>query len=136
MVIANGKKVDITEFISTVSVHNAPYQNNRLMLMLPTDKDIIFHRVDYDISDMKECEDYRHCPYCGEQEIGLENAPFNPGVQYFKRYEVNGKKYPFEANLIGYSDEFANTHYGVTNEWNEIHCCHKCKRAYYTIHQH
>lgn len=98
--------------------------------------DIVHIHEDVDTSNMEECCDYEHCPYCGNLEDGIENAPFKSKAEYERRYVVNGKSYPFEANLISYSDEFAAKHYGVNMEWNEIHCCSYCKKEYYTVHQH
>lgn len=98
--------------------------------------DIVYIREDVDISSMKECTDYQHCPYCGKCESGLECAPFHNKAEYERRYVVNGKAYPFEANAMFFTDDFASKHYGVTIEWNEIHCCDECIREYYTVHQH
>lgn len=109
------------------------------------------------ISKMKKDETYRTCPYCGEEEppipgyeqACLELEQYEQSPEYFIKqaelfkdipidewYEVNGKKYPFGANYQHMNDAYAVCNYGVTMWWNEIHCCPKCKKEYYTIHEH
>lgn len=110
-----------------------------------------------DISKMKEDRTYKTCPYCGEPEPvapGYQDAldklkEFEGTILYWtkhaelmenipidKWYEVNGKKYPFDANMQHMNDAYAKCHYGVSIWWNKIHCCSKCKKEYYTIHEH
>lgn len=111
-----------------------------------------------DIKDMKEDDTYVGiCPYCGEEEPhqpGLEQAlldlqQYEKTPQFFvkqaelsnnipneKWYEVNGKKYPFIANLQYFYEAYTPSHYVITTCWNEIHCCPKCKKEYYTRHKH
>lgn len=110
-----------------------------------------------DISNMKEAPAYGVCPYCGEEEppipgyeqAKLELEAYEQSPEYFtksaelmkdipldKWYEVDGVKYPYEANYQGMNNAFAHCNYGVSMWWNEIHKCPKCKKEYYTIHEH
>lgn len=113
------------------------------------------------INGMLEDETYGRCPYCGNPEPpipGLKEAEEaleelrkttkNFGEFCVKQqelfkdipidewYEVDGKKYPFTANLQHMNQAYARCHFGVDTWWNEIHCCPKCKREYFTIHEH
>lgn len=94
----------------------------------------------YDISEMQEDKTYRHCPYCGAEETNLPQNievkdDYKPSKVSFK-YVVNDKEYPFEANYQYLGEVYAQCHYGVTDFWTEIHCCDKCKKEYYTVHEH
>lgn len=73
--------------------------------------------------DFSTSEPCLKCPYCGEVEVKSD-------------YLVEGKRYPFIANLQGMNDAYAFCHYGVTTWWTEIHCCKNCKKEYYTEHEH
>ena len=111
--------------------------------------------LEVDISNMLESKG--GCPYCGEEEPpipGYEQAlleleTYEGSPNYWSKraelikdlplsewYSVNSVKYPYEANYLHMNDAYAHCHYGVTMWWNEIHCCPKCKKEYYTIHEH
>lgn len=110
-----------------------------------------------DITNMKEDKTYGTCPYCGAEEppipgyerAMMETDMYRESPEYFSKYqeafkdiptdkwyEVNGKKYPFDANLQHMNDAYAKCNFGITMWWNEIHCCPVCKQEYYTIHEH
>lgn len=71
-----------------------------------------------DMTEIKEAThknfDY-YCPYCGEKLLWMEDE-----------YEVDGKVYPqlFNEYLSGTPD-------GTIHDYDEVHCCTKCKKESY-----
>ena len=68
-----------------------------------------------DLSSIVHSKDYR-CPNCGTE----------PPEVYDELYVVGGKQWP-EC----YNEYLFSTDDGTTHDWDEVHCCPKCKTKFW-----
>lgn len=77
----------------------------------------LFGYEEKDLSDIPNAtKDYR-CPNCGSYPEAVTEDD--------ETYEVDGEEYPQFYNEYLHSDMD-----GTIHDWDEVHCCPKCKTKY------